>query len=141
MILTGLGKTSLARLATCDQRLRDLVAAVAVWYPLTVICGHRNEADQAKAVADGRSQLRWPHSAHNKLPSRAVDLAPIFYEHGKGVFIDWDDWAAFGTLAGAMMATARIKGIKLQWGADWSGDWHTRDERFRDGPHFELVDW
>jgi peptidoglycan L-alanyl-D-glutamate endopeptidase CwlK len=27
----------------------------------------------------------------------------------------------------------------MRWGGDWDGDGDTKDERFFDGPHFELV--
>ena len=44
-------------------------------------------------------------------------------------------------LAGFILCIAAQKGIKLRWGGDWDNDFDTRDEgRFRDLPHFELLE-
>lgn len=45
----------------------------------------------------------------------------------------------FAYLAGVVMTTAARLGVKLRWGGDWDQDGDTRDETFRDRPHFELV--
>lgn len=94
----------------------------------TVICGHRNKAEQDKAFAGGFSKLKFPRSKHNSLPSLAVDVVPYP--------LDWNDIDAFKRLgalvkqAWASMSDAERDGFTLSWGGDWSS--------FKDYPHFEL---
>ncbi|MGB0683388.1 MAG: M15 family metallopeptidase [Magnetovibrionaceae bacterium] len=127
------GKTSRARLETCDPRLQEILnKAIAEGPDFSVLCGHRNEADQNKAVAEGRSKTPWPRSKHNGLPSKAVDIAPYP--------IDWNDTNRFRVMAGYVMGVAAGLGYKLRWGGDWDRDFSEEDERFRDLPHFELVE-
>lgn len=135
--------TSLQRLATCDPRLGDILKSAISVVDFTVIVGHRNKEDQDKAFAEGKSQKRWPNGNHNSFPSRAVDIAPIYYDAGKGQ-IDWNDRIAFGRLMGVVQAIAHMKGIRLRFGLDWDGDFRSVDrdptEDFLDAPHIELVD-
>jgi peptidoglycan L-alanyl-D-glutamate endopeptidase CwlK len=109
----SLGRTSILRLATCDVRLQQLVTAVAADVDagvvpgvndLTVLCGHRGEADQEAAFKAGASKLHWPNSKHNSTPSLAVDLAPFP--------IAWGDREAFLALRAHVKATA--KRLKVQ---------------------------
>lgn len=135
--------TSKQRLETCDRRLQLILHDAIEIVDFTVIEGHRNEADQNKAFAEGRSKLRWPHGNHNAMPSRAVDVAPVYYDAGK-MKIDWDDLIAFGRVMGVVQACAHRRGIRLRFGLDWDGDFRSvnRDpsESFLDAPHIELVD-
>jgi peptidoglycan LD-endopeptidase CwlK len=141
MNMLGLGRQSSARLNTCHADLQLIVTEVASYFPLTVIHGYRGEAEQTAAFRAGKSDKPWPQSKHNRTPSRAVDLAPLRYDHRKGgSYIDWDDWRAFGVLAGLMIATARKHGIRIRWGADWDSDWNIEEHRLIDGPHFELIE-
>ena len=120
------------RLATCHPDLqRVLNQAIEFGPDFTVICGHRTEEEQTRAVAEGRSHAPWPQSKHNGKPSEAVDIAPYP--------IDWDDWDRFRVLAGYILGTADTVGVPLRWGGDWDRDYTEADERFRDLPHFELV--
>lgn len=121
---------SLERLSTCHPDLVKLCMAVIEHVDFSVICGFRNEADQEEAVAQGRSEIHWPHGKHNANPSLAVDLAPYpvdFDENRSRVF------------AGYVLATAASLGIRLRWGGDWNGNWDFKDQTFNDLPHFELV--
>lgn len=123
-----LGRTSTTRLAECDPRLVAVIRAVADGVDrgdlatagirdITVLTGHRGEADQNAAHASGASRLRWPHSRHNSTPSMAVDIAPYP--------IDWADERAFWVLRGYVLATAATLRVALRV-ISW------------DGPHFEL---
>ena len=38
------------------------------------------------------------------------------------------------------MSTGLLLGIKLRWGHDWDGDIDLNDQKFNDGPHYELID-
>lgn len=134
--------TSKQRLSTCDARLQAIMNEVIKVIDFTVITGHRNRADQDQAFAEGKTQKKWPAGNHNSLPSRAVDIAPVYYE--AGMKIDWADKIAFGRLMGAVQAIAHTRGVKLRFGLDWDGDFRSVDrdptENFLDAPHVELVD-
>lgn len=124
-----LGKTSLARLDTCDKRLQQLVLDVMAHIEggalsdrdvddLTVLCGYRGEAEQNKAFKDGASKLLFPHSKHNRSPAMAVDIAPYP--------IDWKNIARFRAVRELVVERAAALGIKIRI-ISW--DW----------PHVELA--
>ena len=125
------------RLKQCDPRLQKILNHAIKEVDFTILCGHRNEEDQNEAYRTGKSTKRWPQSKHNKKPSLAVDVAPWF---GPQVKIDWDDLLAFARLAGYFEAIADHLGIRIRWGADWNENGRSRDERFIDAGHFELID-
>ncbi len=54
--------------------------------------------------------------------------------------IDWHDRVGIEAFAHAVLAKAAEMGIKIRWGGDWNGNGKSDDEKFFDGPHFELVD-
>lgn len=132
--------TSQQRLATCDSRLQQILGEAIQIVDFTILEGHRGQADQDKAFAEGKSKLKWPNGKHNAQPSRAVDIAPWLPD----VKIDWGDLVAFGRLMGVVQAIAFRLGVRLRFGLDWDGDFRSvnRDpgESFMDAPHIELVD-
>ncbi len=67
---------------------------------------------------------------HNKMPALAVDIAPYP--------IVWSDTGQFAYLAGWIMAIAKIRGVRIRWGADWNRNNLIRDEKFLDWGHFEI---
>lgn len=115
---------SLDILATVDRKLYDLCTEVIKDFDFSVIVGHRGEADQDIACANGKSNTPWPTSKHNSCPSQAVDIAPYP--------IDWNDINRFRELAGAMYAAGNKLGIKIRWGGDFT--------KLKDYDHFELVE-
>jgi peptidoglycan L-alanyl-D-glutamate endopeptidase CwlK len=129
------------RLSTVNPVLRDIVMEAEKIVPFMVLEGHRGKEAQDKAVAEGKSKLPWPQGKHNKLPSDAVDLAPLYFE--AGAKIDWNDLIAFGRIMGVIQALAFQRGVKLRFGLDWDGDFRSvnRDpnESFLDAPHVEVV--
>lgn len=130
------GTTSQAELATCDDRLQRVMEAAIQHIDFSVLEGHRGQADQDRAVAEGNSKTPWPGSKHNSVPSLAVDIAPYP--------VDWSDTPKarerFVYLAGVVMTCAKQLGIRLRWGGDWNGNDDMRDEpAFRDYPHFEII--
>lgn len=133
-----LGTTSKRRLGQCHPKLQRLLEEVdrrlmkRQVMDLTVVCGHRGQAEQDAAKAAGRSTKAWPDSKHNRLPSPAVDVAPYP--------IDWHDRARFARLAGFIEAVAADLDIEVRWGGDWDQDGRTADERLIDMPHLELTD-
>ena len=111
-----LGKSSLRRLATCHPELQPVIfkaaegidegdLAYAGIRDMTVLCGHRGEAEQNAAVARGASKTPWPRSGHNKLPSDAVDVAPYP--------VDWSDARAFEVLHAYIAGIAHAMGVDL----------------------------
>lgn len=126
------GKKSEERLATCHVDLQRLFNEVIKHYDCTVLCGHRGKDEQDEAVRTGVSKLAWPNSKHNSLPSKAIDVVPFP--------IDWNDMTRFYHFGGFVLAVAKQLGIKIRWGGDWNGDLKFRDEKFKDLPHFELVE-
>lgn len=89
-----LGSVSKVKLSTCHPELVRLIVMVSKGIDegdldyagvgdISVICGHREKAEQDKAVADGASETPWPRSKHNRIPSDAVDVVPFP--------IDWTD--------------------------------------------------
>ena len=129
------GRTSTRRLDTCDIRLQRIFTVVVKHFDCSVLCGHRNKADQNKAFDEGRSKLRYPDGKHNTYPSKAVDVAP--YYSGEG--IPWDDKERFILFAGFVLGVATQMGINIRWGGDWKSD-KKMNNKFFDGPHFEIVD-
>lgn len=135
-----LGVFSTKQLDSCHPKLQRLIREVdrrlsrhAKAWDITVLCGHRGQAAQEQAFAEGKSTKHWPHSLHNTLPSVAVDVAPYP--------VDWKDTARFARLAGYIQAVADDLDIQIRWGGDWDGDSRTTDEKFIDMPHFELTPW
>lgn len=121
---------SLARLKTCHSDLQRLFLAVVREEDCTIICGHREEAEQERAYREKKSKLRFPQSKHNVFPSRAVDVA--FWP------LDWKDIEGHLAFGRFVVEKAKALGIPIVWGGDWDGDGKSDDERFLDLVHFEL---
>jgi peptidoglycan L-alanyl-D-glutamate endopeptidase CwlK len=98
----------------------------------TVLCGHRGKKEQDEAVRNGKSKTPWPTSKHNRLPSKAIDVAPYP--------IDWDDEVRFARLMGHYERVAMEQGIKIRLGLDFNQNGRSNDEKFLDFPHIELVE-
>ena len=125
------GKTSATNLATCHTDLQRLMNEVIKHVDCSITCGYRGQAAQDKAFAEGKSKLKYPNGEHNKMPSRAVDVAPYP--------LNWNDAEAFTLLAGVIYGIACTMGIKIRLGADWDGDFNTIEHSFKDRPHIQLY--
>jgi len=125
-------RQSKAALATCHPDLRAVLTEAVRFVDFTVLEGYRSKAKQDQAFESGKSQVRWPNGKHNKLPSRAVDIAPYP--------IDWADTEAFVAVCNFIRGVGATMGVELRWGGDWDSDWQTKDEKFRDYGHLELTD-
>lgn len=141
--MPSFSKASRQRLETCDLRLQFVLTDAILIVDFSVIEGHRPKELQDKAVREGKSQKPWPTGNHNRLPSRAVDITPVYFDAGK-MQIDWSDLIAFGRVMGVIQACAFRRNVRLRFGLDWDGDFRSvnRDpsESFLDAPHIELVD-
>lgn len=118
------------RLATCHADIRKVCNELIKYINFSVICGYRRKDDQDKAYAEGKSKLKWPKSAHNSLPSKAVDIVPYP--------LDWNDIGSFKQLHGAFMVVAQQLfdaaeiGSKFEWGGDW--------KKLKDYPHYQIKE-
>ena len=127
---------SMRKLSTCHEDLQAIFNEVIYMQDCTVVEGNRSEARQNELFRTGKSQVTYPNSKHNSYPSMAVD--------------HWSDKDDFENFAVYVMTTAEgmyKKGVithELRWGGDWDRDGvrvdKDPDERFFDGPHFELVE-
>lgn len=124
-----LGNKSKALLATVNEPLQRVVlkAFETMPFDITVLEGIRTLERQKELVAKKASKTL--NSKH--LTGNAIDLAPYP--------IDWNDKSRFNEMAKHVLAAATELGIHIRWGGDWNmnGDW--KDEKFYDGPHFELI--
>lgn len=118
-------------LLTCDPRLQNIFIQVVKTFDCTAVSGHRTKEEQNALFFKGLSKLKWPHSLHNREPSRAIDVYPYP--------IDWQDRDRFHYFAGFVMGIASDLQYKLRWGGDWDRDWQVRDNVFDDLGHFELI--
>lgn len=103
----------------------------------TVICGHRDRAGQEAAQRAGTTKVGYPNSAHNQMPSCAIDVIPY-------PFTNWEDAAmraAWKQIADAMFAAAAEIGVALRWGGDFNRDGDKTTKDSWDSPHFELHPW
>ena len=146
------GNISSSRLQTCEYDLQDIFNDVIFCLPWTdpvsgitihdasILCGHRTEVEQDLAYKQDNSLVQWPNSKHNSFLSKAVDAAPYHAEKPHIYWRDIDEMEAFKRL---VFACAEKREIELRWGADWDRDGvrvdRDPDERFMDGPHFELT--
>lgn len=143
--MPSFGARSKSNLVTCEEPLQRIFFEVVQHFDCTVLGGRRSKHDQDEKYRQGLSKVKWPNSKHNcpdpddpdkeagpEVKSRAVDVAPYP--------IDWEDRDRFHYFAGYVMGVAASMGIKLRWGGDWDRDTQTKDNRFDDLPHFELVE-
>lgn len=89
--------------------------------------GLRTVERQKQLVAKGLSKTM--KSKH--IVGRAIDVVPYP--------VDWKDWSKFVAIYNAFRRASEITGIKFRWGGDWNMNGSYRDEKFLDGPHFELI--
>lgn len=129
------------QLDTVDSRLVRVVERALSFNVIDfkVVEGARTDEQQREYVRQGVSKVQpGPNAKHTVGPAsgrtkaHAVDLLPVNPA-------DWEDRERFAVLAGLMFAAAALEGVKIRWGGDWDGDMQTRDEKFRDSPHFELA--
>ncbi|CAM0045280.1 endolysin [Vibrio phage K394] len=125
------GKSSKARLATCHPEIQRLFNSLINDYDVSVICGHRTEAEQDAAVESGNSKTEYPNSKHNAIPSLGIDAA--LYP------INWSDTGRHYMFVGIVRERARELGIPIRCGADWDSDFATNDQTFNDLVHFEYA--
>lgn len=126
-------KSSQYRLSTCHRDIQNLFNEVIKHFDCTVTCGYRGEREQQLALETGMSKAAFGQSAHNYMPSYAVDVVPYP--------IDWHDRERMTLFGGFVLGMAASMNIKIRWGGDWNGDTEVKDNNFDDLPHFEIIGW
>ena len=127
------------RLLTCHKDIQKIAAVACSRKDFSVLEGTRTLEQQQKYFKDGKSKLDGikKKSKHQSNPSMAVDIAPTP--------IQWDDMKPFHEMADIMLdVAAELKASgdinhRLRSGLDWDMDGDRTDQKFNDGPHFELV--
>jgi D-alanyl-D-alanine carboxypeptidase. len=95
--------------------------------------GVRTLERQKQLYAQGKSKtLNSRHIPGKDGYGKAVDLWVL-----KNGQVTWET-KYYVQLAKHVLKAAKELGVDIRWGGDWNqnGDW--RDEKFFDGPHFEL---
>ena len=125
-----LSKKSLAHLATCHPDLQTVCNELIKQFDFSVLEGFRAQDAQNAAYHAGTSRARWPNSAHNKIPSLAVDLAPYP--------VDWKNVERFremiirfDALAHVLRTMGKIKS-NFVYGGYWAD--------LKDWPHIEIKE-
>lgn len=128
------------QLSTCDHYLQTIFNEVIKIRDCTILEGYRNGEDQNLYYAQGKSQLRFPHSKHNSNPSRAVDVAPYFAEREpeKRISFVVKDVIAFAHFTMGIAYSMNLL-HRIRWGGDWNKNWLSSDESFRDYLHWEMI--
>ena len=136
------GRTSQGRLDTCHDDIQMIWGEIAKYINTTVLCGHREEAEQNSAFESNHSKVQWPNSTHNSLPSMGIDSAPWIASIRN---VDYNDYKALSKFAGFILLIA-IQLFRegktthlIKWGGDWDMDGRTIDQTFNDLVHFELY--
>ena len=131
--------TSKAKLSSCHEDLQIRFTHVILEYDNTIVCGYRGKKEQDEAFDAGNSQVKYPYSKHNIIPSEAIDAAPYESTH-----IDWGKLQS-AHFAGYVMGIADrlyAEGImkhKIRPGSDWDMDDDVDDTTFWDACHFEII--
>jgi len=117
-------KKSRERRDTCNSKLIHIADRLIDMYDNTFVWGFRNHEEQEEAYRNKKSKLRFPYSAHNRYPSRAMDLQPYPYPGGDEHKVREE----FMFMRGIVYAIAYELGINLKSTITW------------DLFHFELED-
>lgn len=109
----------------CEEKLAQAHADLAEWYRSKVKAAYpnshvswsyRDQASQEQAVADGKSELHYPASAHNKTDAagspRALALDLFFIDQNGKAY-----WPAM--LFAKIADDAEHAGDPILWGGHW----------------------
>jgi hypothetical protein len=115
----------------CLEKLKGVHPDLARWVSILrqthpdahVSCGYRGEADQNDAYRTGHSKALWGQSAHNVLPSHAVDLFRLTQANG----------AMFDRTWYVAVIAPIVRAAGLTYGGDFKA--------LKDYPHVELPGW
>ncbi len=122
--------------AELDHRLITVVdRLLAECSDLSLISGHRGEAEQNALFHDRLSKLEYPHSKHNSYPSLAVDFRAYPWPKKEP-----KQWAALAYIAAHAILIGQEEGVNIRWGGDWNQNGDLTDQSFNDLFHLEIVE-
>jgi peptidoglycan LD-endopeptidase CwlK len=121
------GKRSKERLNGVDHRLIAVLNELIKIMDVTIIEGVRSAERQKKLLSQGSTKVKY--SKH--MDGKAVDLAPYP--------VDFEDRDGFHYMGGMIRGIAQQMGFKVRFGGDWDSDGSTRDNRFDDLVHVEIL--
>ena len=98
------GRKSEKELSTCHPDIQVVYRSAINYMDITILQGHRSEAEQLKKFNSGFSKLK--RGKHNDYPSNAIDAGPYKKEF-KGV-----DWRTNGALIKAINEKVKIENAK-----------------------------
>lgn len=107
------GKKSKKKLDKCHPKLQKLFNEVIKHIDCTIIAGYKDEERQNLDYERGLSDVKFPNSPHNKIPSEAIDAAMWF---DIKPHVRWNDpfsWYFFG---GFVLGIASQLDIPIVWG-------------------------
>lgn len=114
----------------CEEKLQSAHVELVDWYrsfvkvkfpDAHVSWSYRDQESQDAAFEDGKTKLHYPKSAHNKMPSLALDLFRI----QKGI-AQWEP---------SFFIEIHALTVKTHPEIIWGGNWKT----LGDLDHFELL--
>ena len=145
---------SQAAFDTLDLRLQRILLYIKNVLEIdhTVLEGHRDEETQNRYYNQKPqiTKLKWPESAHNIFPSKAVDVVPYVRVPGERGGIHWHstdsmirenyykEMVRFATIF--QMVGFLLFQTETTWGGDWDNDYSLMDERWKDYPHIQLKE-
>jgi hypothetical protein len=120
----------------CEIKLRDAHGDIQRWFreeikPMFQDChvswSFRGKIEQNQAVAEGKSKLPWPLSAHNKSDDQGnpCSLAVDLFELSSNGMASWS-WKYFKEIADHTKA----RGFPIVWGGDF--------KTLGDSDHFQF---
>ena len=144
---------SLDMLTSCCADLIHLFTEVIKYRDCTVLCGRRGKEEQDEAYKNKKSKVKYPESAHNRFPSRAIDVAPypipknwgkiswklIPKKHREQIGKEIKELCRFYNFNGFVKGVADCNDIPIQQGHDWDGDNEFNDQNFDDLVHTETT--
>jgi len=122
------GKRSRGRMKGVDAKLQNVFNEVVKEFDCAIIEGLRSQERQNELVEQGKSQTKFGKHVQGK----AMDVAPYP--------IDWGDRDRFHYFGGYVKGIAKSLNLRVRWGGDWDGDFETKDNKFDDLVHFEILD-
>jgi len=124
------------RLEGVHPQLRKAVLIAGEILDIVVLDGVRDLAKQRKHVASGASKtMASKHLPQDDGFGHAVDIIVDLGNRG-----DFEDRESVAPVVGVVRGILHTLGVRSRWGGDWDGDGQTRDHRFSDLMHLELVD-
>lgn len=133
-MMFAFGTQSKKELAKAHPKMQAILKEAIKHVDFKILNSTRGKAAQEKAYRTGHSKAHFGDSAHNYVPSIAVDLFPAPY--------DWDNTKAFNNLYHVMMEAAKSLSIPLRSGADWDmNGLRPGDKDNWDAGHYELHPW